>query len=643
MQTMRRPLMLVVTIWLVVSVGAASAADPGEPLLFTILHTNDEHSTVLPSPLVDHDPRGSNSARGGFARLAGAVAQIRARKHAQNEPVLLASAGDYLGGSAFAWLLFEGRAPEVELFQAIGYDVITIGNHEYDYGSDRFADYLAAAGYPEAAARTAIVATNTVIPDDHPLARRGIQQTHLVTLDNGLAIGFFGLLGRHASDLVPLAPPVTFTDPIAAAERAVTRLREAGADVIVGVTHAGTFEERVYAERVPGIDVIVGGHSHEAHYEPIVHSGTIIVQSGSLLRYLGVLELAFDPASRTVSIRNGATGQPSLMPLDDGVPEHPDIAAQVEDYTHTLNGLVARLTDGRIEDVRTTLAVADFEVPYRPPLQESPMGNFVADAMRAVASEALGVPVDFAFQANGVIRGPITPGTLSQSLGHVTFFDLVDRVGLGFGPDGQPGYPMISVYLTGEEVRRVLEVSLLLSELRGNSFFLQPAGLRATYDPNRAVLARVPFTETPIPTTRAVLHAERLTDNGYVTLARGDTTLYHVVTDHYLAQFLPLVGQLLPRLGLTMKDADGNPVDADQAIIYRDGRELKVWQAVVEYAASQPAGPNGFPRIAERYRVPDGRLEARAATPLLLYPFAGVVLIGGLGAWATIRWRRRHR
>ena len=121
------------------------AAQSGE-LFFTILHTNDEHSALSPSPLVDYSPEENNPTLGGYARLAQAVKDIRAAKGAANEPVLLLSAGDYLGGSPYSWLGLNGEAPDLTIMNKIGYDAVNIGNHEYDYGPELLAQYLQAAG-----------------------------------------------------------------------------------------------------------------------------------------------------------------------------------------------------------------------------------------------------------------------------------------------------------------------------------------------------------------------------------------------------------------------------------------------------------------------------------------------------------------
>ena len=246
---------------------------------------------------------------------------------------------------------------------------------------------------------------------------------------------------------------------------------------------------------------------------------------------------------------------------------------QVDLFTRELNKLVERLTGGRFLHILDTAAVSDFPLPIEPPFQETPFGNFIADAMRLVTAERLGVRVDVAVQANGNIRAGVIPGSLEHARGKISFYDLADSVGLGIGPDGYAGYPVASFYLTGEELRRALEVAVLLPELFGDIFFLQFSGLRYEYDPDNAVLFTIPGLNQPVPTallpgklgavTRAEIYTGegRQTDNDadYHPLRRGDSRLYHVVTDVYILSFLPLVGEMLPALNLELKDA-GLPV-----------------------------------------------------------------------------------
>jgi UDP-sugar diphosphatase len=619
-----------------------------QELYFTILHTNDEHSALLPSPLVDYHPELPDPARGGFARLAQAVSDIRETKTASGEPVLLVSAGDYLGGSPFAWLALSGQAVELSLMIELGYDVVTIGNHEYDYGSDLLAEYLQRAGYPEANQRTALVSSNTLPPAGHPLGEVGIKSTHMEILSNGLKVGFFGILGAEAVEYAPFSKPVEFGDQVASARRAVESLRQQGANVIVAVNHAGLDEDEALARAVPGIHIIVSAHCHTELDQPRIVNGTIIVQSGELLRNLGVLELVYDPSSGQVRTRNSETGRPHLLPLDDRIPIHAVFAEKVDEVRHQLDHLIQELSDGRFQSVFDTVIMSDFSVSNGPKFQETPFGNFVVDAMRFAGEQALGERVDFAIQGNGVIRGSITPGSAPHSAGKVALLDLLDLVGLGSGPDKQPGYPLVSVYFTGQEMRRILEVAVLLSELMGDSYYLQFSGLRMTYDPARAIIGKIPFKGTPIPSTRAVLSAERYTGDvlqgfaSYEPLQRNDQTLYHVISDYYLVAFLPMVGEMLPSLSLVMKDRNGNPISVDEAIVYRNGQELKVWQAVVEYAASQPKGSDSLPRMPEYYRTTAGRLTIKNSVPLLVYPAGLTLLLVALITYVIVR-RRRHR
>jgi 5'-nucleotidase / UDP-sugar diphosphatase len=626
------------------------ARQQASPQHFTILHTNDEHSHLIAHPAGDYDPVLTNPTLGGFARLAGAVGMIREQKAALGEPVLLFSGGDIIGGPAFGWLALRDVAPELTLMQAIGYDGITVGNHEYDYNTDVLARYLEAAGYPEAHERTPLLATNTTIPEDHPATRAELQQIHIKTLENGLRVGYFGLIGYDAISVTAFPAPFEFPDPIETARRAVAELHAEDVDVIVAITHAGEGEDAELARQVPGIHVIVGGHTHVALHEPIMEGNTVIVQTGSELRYLGVLELTYDRVEDLVHIRNRENGTPFLKPLDHTVPEDPEIARMVAHYENMLNEMVAELTDGRVADVRQPIAASAFTLPRGPQKTETALGNFITDAMRLVGEEATGRKVDLAVQANGVIRADLVPGQMPWSDGEITFYDLIITTGLGAGLDNNPGYPLVSVYMTEDEVRRAMEISVLLSELLSDTYYLQYSGVRLEYDPDRAILMRIPFTGMPIPTSRAVLNAERFTGEGIQTgeafepLRKGGERLFHIITDYYIAGFLPMVGNMLPNLALVLRDENGDPADLDDRIIMHNGSELKVWQAVVAHAMNQEAGAAGLPQIPEIYSASDQRLIIRQTMPLWMWPLAGFVLaVAGLVWFFRSRSRRRHR
>jgi 5'-nucleotidase/UDP-sugar diphosphatase len=625
-----------------------------EELYFCILHTNDLHSALIPhSPAVDYNPEEEDPSIGGFARLATAVEEIRENKRREGEPVLLFDAGDFIGGSAFAWLVLDGYAAELTIMQKMGYDAVVIGNHEYDYGPDVLAQYLLEAGYPEAHQKTLALASNTEAPPDHPLAARNLyRNTGIFELDNGLKVGVFGLIGEAAILLIGDTGDVQFLDQHEAARQAVDELREQGADVVVAITHSGVEEDRELARGVPGIDVIVGGHSDTTLYEPILEGATIIVQAGSLGRYLGQLELAYDSDTGKVRVRNEENGRPFLIPIDDSFVCHPEIDGLVQEYTLILNAYVEEVTDGRFDDVMTTVARSDFILRNHQLLSETPLGNFVTDAMRFVAQEFTGQRVDVGGQANGCIRNAIFPGAMEYSEGNISFYDIAEAIGVGHGHDGYPGCPIVSFHLTGEEIRRVLEITILLQEFMGDSFFLHFSGLRYSYNPLNAVLLTVPFVDLPIPTTRAVTGAElymgdgiqAVDGEGYIPLRRGDEELYHMVTDAYVLLFLPLVTDILPQLEIVPKNADGEPVPLDRIdelmVRHPDGRELKVWEAVVSYAAAQLPGVDGLPRIPDYYEGLAGRI-----TKVWTFPLLGwlILILAAIVAAIIYLVRRRRR
>jgi 5'-nucleotidase/UDP-sugar diphosphatase len=643
---------LVVASFLSIPGNLRSYASETEELYFCILHTNDIHSELIPhSPAVNYSSQGTDPTVGGVARLATAVNEIRESKMKEGEPVLLFDAGDFLGGTPFAWLALNGYAAELTIMQKMGYDAVTIGNHEYDYGADVLAQYLLKAGYPEAHQNTLVLASNTEVPPVNPLAAQGLyRKTGMFELGNGLKVGVFGLIGKDAVELIGDAGDVQFLDQYEVARQMVDELKKQGANVIVCLSHSGVDEDRELAREVSGIDVIVGGHSHTALYKPVLEGDTIIVQAGCFGEYLGQLELAYNPNTGKVRVRNEEDGHPFLIPIDSSFACDPEINALVQQYTLILNAHIAEMTGGKIDNIMDTVAKSDFILSNQPTLGETPLGDFVADAMRMVVQNITGERVDIAGEANGCIRTSISP----DSAGNISFYEIAETTSVGHGYDGYPGCPVVSFYLTGEEVYRLLEIDILAEKLMGGPSCLQCSGLKYNYNPSNAVLFSVPFANVPIPTTRAVISIELYTGDGiqsvsgegYVPLKREDQKLYHVVTDAYILHFLPMAKSILAELEVVPKNADGEPVPPekfDELIVHQaDGSELKVWEAVAIYAAAQPPGVDGIPRIPDYYDNVAGRINKTWTFPwigwlllILAAITAGIVLL--------VFRRRKHK
>lgn len=600
-----------------------------QELHFTILHTNDEHSALIPKRTQDLD-----TVKGGISRLATAIKHLREKKAQEDQPLLLLSGGDFLGGTPFSWLLLRGLAPELMLMQQLGYDVITIGNHEFDYGPDLLANYFFAAGYPRAWEKTVLLSSNLEAPAGHPLLEVGIKKTYLKELENGLTVGFLGLLGQEAYSLAPLAKEMVFLHPHDAAKEYVNSLKRQGADVIIAITHAGLEEDRELAKEVPGIHLIVGGHCHTPLKEPELVHNTILVQAGSSMEYLGILELSYHKEKDALQIQNYKNNTPFLMSIDDSIAPHQEIEESLNYFSQELNQWINSMTNGEISNIKEGVAYSHFSLAHSYNKEEHPVGNFIVDAMRLAGGEQLGVRVDVAFQATGMIRDSINPDP-SKETKNIDFYSLVVPISIGIGSDDRPGTSLVAFYLTGKEVYRVLEINVFLSIYLSQHYFFQVSGLRYTYDPKRASYLTIPIKGIPIPSGRAVLKAQLYTGEGiqeegeeYLPLNLQDDNLYLVVCDAILLSFLPMVGEVLPRLNVVPKDQDGKPYEnLEETIIYLHGEEYKVWQAVVHYALNLPYAETKGPEIPLFYREPQGRITTDRGIPFVVWPLLGLLLL----------------
>src|ERR1019366_2218501 len=274
----------------------AAAADRKKT--FTILHTNDLHSNLIGmAPSQDYTPFTLNddATRGGFARLATLIAKRKAARRDLG-PVLVLDAGDYSMGTAFAAATRETGC-ELQLLSRIGCDVTTFGNHDFDLGPDGTAQAIAVAA--KAGRVPAVVASNTefmandaTLAGLQRLAKDKVVRRYFVIERGGMRFGIFGLLGKEAQFYTGGAGAVKFTDPIETAREMVKLLRETEkVDVVIALSHGGVEkgkdgrftdgEDVRLPVAVPGIDVVIGAHSHtELHEVIIVNGRTPVVQTG---------------------------------------------------------------------------------------------------------------------------------------------------------------------------------------------------------------------------------------------------------------------------------------------------------------------------------------------------------------------------
>lgn len=604
-------LALLLTALCALPVGAVAEGCTQETNVTTILFTHDLHSHFLPQPTAE----GGES--GGYARLKTVIDGERA----MNPAALLVDGGDFSIGSLIQ-TLYTTQAAELRTMGAMGYDAVTIGNHEFDHKGTGFAEMLNSAKAAQQAAvelllvdarpledmdayRERFGPVTPVLPtlleanyapaDDNPdrafirSAMEGYGVTDCMTLERGgVTYGLFGLMGVDSDECAPTSG-FTRTDAAKAAKRCVETLKGEGAEIIVCLSHSGTgdslasSEDEELAKAVDGIDVIVSGHTHSTLAEPLVVNDTYIVSSGPYCQNLGSLTFSWDGSGekRLLDYR--------LIPIDETVAENPEIAGFVEQWKDMV-GETYLARYGLTYDEVLTHSDYDLNTPASAVQENNGLGTLVSDAFlwadRTLNAAYADSPHTVSVTADGVLRANLPAGDLTAAMA----FDVLS---MGVGEDGTSGFPLVAVYLTGKELKAAMEVDASVTPIMPAAQ-LYMSGAKYAFNTKRMFFNRVydaALTD--------VTFNESGTGNAYEI---DDNALYRVVTGMYSAQMLGTVkSKSMGLLSLEPKQANGTPVtDFADCILYdANGNELKEWYALAAYL--EQFGEDGLP---DRYADP---------------------------------------
>ncbi|NUO79114.1 bifunctional metallophosphatase/5'-nucleotidase [candidate division KSB1 bacterium] len=598
----------------------------------TIIHTNDLQSRLLPfGPNRDYTPEivGDDHTIGGIARMA---TLIRSLKQESPETTVLIDGGDFLMGTLFHTLARE-EAPELRILHALGYDAITLGNHEFDFRPEGLAQILRTAKRhnalpPMLLANVAFSSSDARDDGLEKLFKEGVVKPYRIVVKNGLKIGVFGLIGKDAAEVSPFAAPLHFTDPIATAKRVAKTLKSAEkVDVLICASHGGVWrnegsaewagEDVALAAAVPEIDVIVGGHSHTPLPKPIRAGRTYILQAGSEGGYVGKLDLK-------ITAQGVVAENYRLHAVNDSIAADAEIEAEVQRYVESINQNVLAAHGYAFDQI---IAETDFDLTIRE--DNSNLGNLVSDAIQwslaRYQPNLTKTPV-IAMESNGLLRDNLQRGV--SGLLQVSDIFRVAPLGIGVADDSA-GYPLVSFYLSAAEIKKALEVLTSVYPWKGSSYYLQPAGLRFYFNPNRVLFDRV--YEIELATAAAFTP---------LALASEEQRLYQVGCNIYNATFIKLIGDFTYGfLRIVPKDSLGQPL-ADFKDALLDARpdlagvqEVKEWQALLDYVRTFPdSDGDGIPNLPERYRQPQARIISTASlNPTLLYKNATRVMWSATG------------
>jgi len=587
------------------------AAAPAGAKTFTILHTNDMHASFIGmGPASDYTPFSLNddATRGGYARLAALIAQRKEARQGQG-PVLVLDAGDYSMGTAFSAATRE-TGGELRLMGKMGYDAATFGNHEFDLGPAGLGKSIGVA--VKAGRIPALVAANTSFSGSDAalaalqhLVKAGVVRRYLVLERGGIRFGIFGSLGKEAM-IYTSGGATTFADPTESAREVVKILREKEkVDVVIALSHGGVVkgkdgrysegEDVLLARDVPGIDVVISGHSHtEMQEATIVNGRTPVVQTGKESRNLGELVVTLDNGKLTVESYR-------LHPVDDTIAGDRAIADEIEKLK---KGVTAAAFASRGYSVDQPLAIAPRDLPnaYADIAAGTILANLVTDSFREATK------ADIGFTANGMMRAGLTRG----KTGVQTVYDVFAVAPLGSGVvDPTPGSTLVTGYFTGQDLKSLLEFLLVDSPAHPGEYFPRSSGMRFRYDPSRPKFDVVTTIELGD------------IDRGYKAIDIGgkDGRLYSLTCPLMLAPIIVAIPKYTKgKLALVPKKKDGSPLSSrvDALEMPREnsgyllpppgttdassvatgtgknaGREIKEWQAIMDHLRSLPVKNKG--------------------------------------------------
>ncbi len=578
---------------------------------FTILHTNDLHSNFIGlGPASDYTPfsAGDYKTLGGYARLA---ALIRQRKEALQSlgPVLILDDGDYSMGTAFGGAIRETGA-ELQLLSRMGYDAITFGNHEFDFGPDGLGQSIgvaAKAGHvpPVVASNTNVDGKDATLADLQRLAKDGVIRRHLVIERGGVRFGIFGLIGKEAV-VYTQGGAASFPDAIETAKYMVNVLHEKEkADVVICLSHGGVArgkdgkftggDDVRVVEAVPGIDVVIGGHSHTALQEAIIVNGrTPVVQAGKYGQNLGELMITLDGGKLTVESYQ-------LHPIDDTIAGDRAIADEINGYKKTVTKVVFTARGYSIDQ---PLAIAPQDLPntFTDIAAGTLLANLVTDSFRKATNADIGIT------ANAMMRAGLTRG----KSGVQTVYDVFAVAPLGAGiVDTTAGSALVTAYFTGQELKHMLEFLLVDNPTHPGETFPRTSGMRFRYDMSRPMFDVVTAIEIGD------------LDHGYraIGITGEDERLYSLTCPLFFGKIVVAIPTYTKgKLTLVPKNKEGQPlkektellddprhdtpdllpppssVDTSSvAAVAEKGtvREIKEWQAIMDYLSSLPVKSKG--------------------------------------------------
>lgn len=406
MKVFKKLSLILLLTTLFISCSSSGVTQEGVEHKLVVLHTNDHHGHPL--AFFDYPAPG----QGGLAARSTYVKEIRE----SNKNVLVVDAGDFTTGRPES-NFFQGE-PDLIGYNHIGYDLISMGNHEFDYDWATVQKQIGMSNFPW---------LNANVKKDGEYLEN--VQPYIIKDYGDFKVAIIGLMTKetkktgnpaHIGDLI-------FLDEVEVAKELVPKLKKK-ADIVIAVVHMGLYDtdsrgSRRLAAEVPGISLIVDGHSHTKIEEPVYVKGTPIVQARHWGLYMGNGELTFKDGSVT-------SFNWSLDPINTRYREKVDGESFYYFHGEELEedrSLLDKLTPygDKVDEVLSQVigSATDVFLNDNTRKMETPLGNIVADS-QVWFLKNMEIEVDFAFQNGGGIRATLGAGEIQkQTVYEVLPFD----------------------------------------------------------------------------------------------------------------------------------------------------------------------------------------------------------------------------
>ncbi|XP_071955987.1 snake venom 5'-nucleotidase-like, partial [Antedon mediterranea] len=474
----------------------------------TFLHTNDVHTRIEQASLTGSTCTSEMAADdmcfGGIARRATVVSKIR-RENETN--VLLLDAGDEFQGTMW-YYVYRGLATS-HFMNMLQYDAMSLGNHEFDDGISGLLPFLENVTFP--------ILSSNINADDEVKFQQKISKS-VILLVEGTKMGIIGYTLSTTPDFSKTGK-LTFEDEVDAVQSEVNRLLASNVTIIVAVGHSGIEVDLDIANRVTGLDVVIGGHTNTFLYtgSPPPSSETpfdvypitvrpdydttrtvLVVSAYAYGKYLGRLDVTFSEEGDVKAY----TGNPIL--LDHIVQPDPTIASEVSIWAKK----VTEVSEDVIGQSFVTLEADACKV------RECSYGNLITDAMVAdflkTPNQETWSNASIAMTTAGSIQSSIKPGQVTVANIRSTF---------------PYGNTIDVIELKGKHLLQTLEHSVIEhNNQTGSGDFLQVSGIRVAYDVTRSPGERI---------TDVQVRCSRCTEPAYVQLNTEE--VYSIITNSYIA------------------------------------------------------------------------------------------------------------